>query len=241
MKKIKLKKKRKLRNFLTVLFSTIFLFTFLLINYSSKKILPILMKNAEYESKRASIEIIGKNTSNQLSKNIKNKELYKLTKDNSGNITSIDFDSSIVNKILDDVSLIVSNNFKEFEKGKIESNNYFSNNKYNKKLKNGVVCLIPLGSVSDNIFFQNLGPKVPVKLNLIGSVVTSIKTRIKEYGINSALIEVYIHIEASVLVIIPFKSKEMKVSNNIPISIKIVEGNVPSYINGLTDYDINKR
>ena len=33
----------------------------------------------------------------------------------------------------------------------------------------------------------------------------------------------------------------MKVSNNIPISIKIVEGNVPSYINGLTDYDINKR
>ena len=238
MKKIKLKKKRKVRNFITLIIILIIIFTYFIITISSEKIIPILMKNAEYESKKAGVEIIGNSVSKEVATKLKNEDIYSVTKDNSGNISSIDFNPIVVNNILEDVSSIVSKNFKNFESGKINSNNYFSNNKYNKKLKNGVVCLIPMGVVTNNIFLENLGPKIPVKLNLVGSVVSSIKTNIKEYGINSALIEVYIHIEANVLVIIPFKSKEISLNNDVPLSIKIVEGTVPSYLNALTNQDL---
>ena len=63
-----------------------------------------------------------------------------------------------------------------------------------------------------------------------GSVITSIDTNVKSYGYNSALIEISIRIEANTEVVLPFKTKKDKVVNIIPISIKIVQGNVTSFL-----------
>ena len=64
-----------------------------------------------------------------------------------------------------------------------------------------------------------------------GNVLTSLDTKVKEYGVNSALIEVSVKIEANIDVIIPFKTSEIKVINNVPISLKIAKGNVSSILN----------
>ena len=66
---------------------------------------------------------------------------------------------------------------------------------------------------------------------LNGNVLTSLKTNVKEYGINSALIEVSVKIEANIDLVVPFKSTEIKVINEVPISIKVVKGNVSSILN----------
>ena len=61
-----------------------------------------------------------------------------------------------------------------------------------------------------NAFLSNLGPKILVKINLIGNVVSSVETKVRNYGINSALIEIYANIEVTEEVIIPFQKERIK-------------------------------
>ena len=64
---------------------------------------------------------------------------------------------------------------------------------------------------------------------MVGNVVSSIETSISNYGINNAIVEVYAKVEVTEEVIIPFQTKRIKVVNNVPIAIKIIQGNVPDY------------
>lgn len=72
----------------------------------------------------------------------------------------------------------------------------------------------------------------PGRFNLIGDAFTDVKTKIKPYGINNALIDISIFVEIKVKVIIPFASKTAVVTNNVPVSIKAVQGEVPQFYNG---------
>ncbi len=67
---------------------------------------------------------------------------------------------------------------------------------------------------------------------MIGDALTDVKTKIKPYGINNALIDISIFVEIKVKVIIPFASKTSVVTNNIPVSIKAIQGEVPQFYNG---------
>ncbi|MDR4379075.1 peptidoglycan DD-metalloendopeptidase family protein [Bacillus amyloliquefaciens] len=49
----------------------------------------------------------------------------------------------------------------------------------------------------------------------MGDALTDVKTKIKPYGINNALIDISIFVEIKVKVIIPFASKTSVVTNNI--------------------------
>ena len=97
------------------------------------------------------------------------------------------------------------------------------------KLKKGIIYEIPSGIVFRNSLISNLGPKIPVKINLNGDVITDINTEVMSYGINNALIKVSVNVKVYMQVIIPFKTKEIVVEANIPVIMKLVEGNVPSY------------
>ena len=65
---------------------------------------------------------------------------------------------------------------------------------------------------------------------------TKVNTNIKNYGINNAIIEITLDIIVKEEVILPINTEEIKVTQTIPIAIKIIEGSVPSYYSG----EINK-
>lgn len=188
----------------------ILILTVFVIYFYSKKISPVLIKYAQIEGKKVAIDIISTGVSDDISSYLEDNNLYVIEKDNNGNIEMIDYDSNVVNKILSISSKKVIKNFE-----KIDSN---------------CIKKLPMGVITNNVFFENLGPKIPVKISLDGNVLTSLKTKVKEYGLNSALIEVYIRIEANIDIIIPFSSKKIVVVNEVPISIKITKGNVSSIL-----------
>lgn len=198
---------------ITIIIFFILFFATLLLYFYSSKISLLLIKNTKIESKKIAIKIISKNVSDDIIKELENKELFIVEKDNNNNIEMIDYDSKVVNELLSIVSKRITKNFNELEK------------------KNNIVMKVPIGVVTNNIFLENLGPKIPIKLVLNGNVFTSLKTNVKEYGINSALIEVFVVVEANINLIIPFRTSEIKVVNEIPISIKVVKGNVSSILN----------
>ena len=208
---MKLKKKKSIKNRLLMLFILIILFSLIMVYYISNKVMPSLLIYTENIVKEEGITLVSENITDKVINILDKEDLFNIDKDNEGNIESIDYNSKVVNEIIKESSEVVQDNFNKY---KTENNN--------------IIAYVPIFSGSNNIFLENLGPKVPIKLVLDGNVITSLETNVKEYGYNSALIEISIRIEANVEVILPFKTKKEKIVNNIPISIKIVQGNINS-------------
>ena len=189
------------------------------------------MDYAEAEIKRFSNLVINRVISEVINENLNLDDLLIITKDSTNEIKTIDFNPIVVNQLLTIITKNVQQKLKDVVNGKIDKvdiEETFVN--YNiEKLKKGIIMEIPSGAILNNALLSNLGPKIPVKFNLVGEVISHIDTKITNYGINNALMEVSVNIELNEQVILPFVSQKMKYNVNIPIAIKLIQGVVPNY------------
>lgn len=151
--------------------------------------------------------------------------LYKITKNSNNEIEMVDYNPISVNKFLNKVTTTIQDGLFKMEKGDLTIVGKGIN-------EDGTIFYIPFGSITSNPIFNNLGPKIPVKIKTIGSVLTNIEVKITEYGINNCLIEMYLVVEIKQQIILPLISKEIKVVNDMPISYKIISGKIPDYYSG---------
>lgn len=217
-----MKKNIKFNIFITVIIICFFISLFVL-NVFSNTVLPVFMDYTVSKMKNASTTLIKNAISSELA-NLKSiDEMIIVTKGSDNEIQMIDFNSVIVNRVLTSITDKLLSNLKGIE----TDTTLFDSDIY--KYSNGIVYDIPLGVVSNNIFLSNLGPKIPVKLNMVGDVSTNINTEIKEYGINNALVKISIDVSLNEKIVIPFISKTVNVSASVPISLKLIQGNIPIY------------
>ena len=211
-----------------IIFSTIFLIVL------NKKAMPVIMSYASVQTEKIGIEVLRSTGINELNELLENNNLFEMIKNNNGEIESIDFNASIINDALQIIAKNVRKRLKEVEKGKNLPDEIYES-VMDKKLKNGIIYEVPVGVVFGNSIFSNIGPKIPVKIKYSGNVGLDVKTRVSEYGINSALIEVYVLVEVTQKTILPFQSKDVKIKSEIPIVIKVVKGSVPYYLQGISE------
>ena len=86
---------------------------------------------------------------------------------------------------------------------------------------------------SNYALLSNLGPKIYVKVNFIGTMLTNIKSKITEYGINNALVELYVTIEVSQELISPVTDKEISLEYDVLIASQVINGSVPEFYGGI--------
>lgn len=224
-------KVRSYKNKIKIIMLFVFLFSFLFLYILNKIAMPVILEYANIETKRMSIEVLRGVGLNEVNMLLKDKELFVMNKNNEGEIESIDFDTILINETLLVIAKNVRKRLKEVEKGEnLPDEVYFDRDI--SKLKKGIVFEVPTGIIFKNSFLTNLGPSIPVKIKYLGNVGLDIKTSVTEYGINSALIKIYIYIEVEQSTILPFKTKTVKATSEIPVIIKVVKGNVPNYITG---------
>jgi sporulation protein YunB len=96
----------------------------------------------------------------------------------------------------------------------------------------GLVYSIPIGQATNNALLGNLGPKIPIKLQVIGDVQADLVSNFNPVGINHVSADVYIQITVNVQNIIPFKTKNTKYKQKITLLSGIIPGDVPQYYNG---------
>lgn len=196
----------------------------------NKKVSPVLMKYAESEIRNLSTMIINKAISKQMVEELDFDQLFIIDKNSANEINTIDFNPQIVNKVLSTCTSTVQLNLKYIEQGKLNAVDIpeilLTEYKVGKK-SNGVIYEIPSGVIFNNAMLANLGPKIPVRLNLVGDIESSVQTKITDYGINNAMIEVFVTIQVSEQVILPFISKTIKVSTDIPVAMKLISGKIP--------------
>lgn len=231
-------KKRKKSNKISVIIFIIVVGIFcsyMLIKYFSNKIGEVLMVYAESEVTNLMTLIINKSVSMQLEGSFDEDVLFDIVRDSDGNVNLIDFNSLEVNKVLKSVIDCVALNLKLVEDGRFLETNIFNDEKVDRdNLSRGIIYEIPIGAVTKSSLLANMGPKIPVKMHIIGDVVANVATSVKEYGINNVLLQIGIYVEASGMVDLPFVSKKIMVNTTIPLSLKLIQGRIPNYyLNGI--------
>ena len=234
-------RRKKKKNSVLLVFIIIFIFvsimSFSFINYYSNKALPLLMTYAEAETKKLVILVINKAVTKQIN-NVDISNIFEVTYNNEGEVILIDFNSKRTSIALSTITSLVELNLRAIEEGKIDMLELPDNTLDSfdtDLLEKGVILEVPLGVISDSTMIANLGPKIPVKLSVIGDVSSGFSTDVEEYGINNALIKLYIDVEVNARVVMPFISDDISISASIPIAMKVVQGKIPEYyLNGFT-------
>ena len=190
-----------------------FICSLLFINYFSKKIDNILFPMAETKVRKIISTLINDSTKNiEFSEN-----LFSIVKDSNDEIKMINYDSYEATKIINEVT---SNIEERLDK-------IYEDNSNKSEFENYIVQEIPFGSIMNSSLLNGLGPKIKIKSKMVGSIISNIETEVKPYGINNAYIETRIYLEVRAKIFLPFVTEEIKISNVIPISMNIVQGNVP--------------
>ncbi len=66
-------------------------------------------------------------------------------------------------------------------------------------------------------------------MSFIGQVESSLNTKIKDYGINYLAIEINILVVVEEQVVMPAMSQKEKLTIEAPITVKIIQGEIPNY------------
>lgn len=228
--------KMKLKHYITftkidiiILISILVLIvSYIFIKLFSERSSIVLMEKAKSETIEISTMLINKSIYEIIYNSSDNfNDVLIINKNNNDEIVSIDFNNKIVNEKLYLLSDNILENISYLENGNIDKLNI----KYFKS--DDLIYYIPIGIIYNIPVLTDIGPKIPFKVSILGSVKTDIDTKVKEYGINNSLIEILINIDLNIQIILPFISENINIFKSIPVSSKIIQGKVPTYYGGL--------
>lgn len=219
----------KIVNFTIIL---IIIFTFFLLHKFNKEMNNNIISISDASISKLTYGLLTERINNTILNKNTLEDILIINKNSKDEILYVNFNLDKAYNILDTVSDILANSFKNLENGTI------SLAYYDKELSHktdGIVLNIPVGSTLRSNYFYNLGPKIPVKINFIGSVLTNLETKITNYGLNNALVEVFIYIEFHNQIITPFKTEEITLNYDSVIAAMMINGTVPSFYNGVIE------
>ena len=196
-----------------------------LLKYINTKIVPPLEVYAENEVKKISSLIISDAVESISFSEEETMSFFNTLTNKSDEVISVDFNTAKINKSLVKLNKAVYKDLKLFENGiyKLEDTEIETED---------LIYKIPLGYITGNYTLSNIGPKVPLKAKVIGSVVSNIKTEVSSYGINNSLLKVYIDETVNMRFMLPLISKDVLVNNSIPLVVKIIQGKIPNVYGG---------
>ena len=211
--------KRKLLKLL-ITFILLIILTFIILVFLSNKVMPFYMNYSEAEMKRVVTTVINKSVTEEVTNQLEVDSLFILKKE-SENTIIVDFDPVIVNRVMSKISDVVYNNLKLIsKKDKLTLEKYNLDESY---------FYIPSGIIFNTTMLNNIGPRIPINLEIISSVNPNLKTEVTEYGINNSLIEVYINVIVDVKMILPMYANTMQIVVVVPLAVKLIQGEVPKY------------
>ena len=201
---MKLKERLKRKYYILITF-LISLFLFIIIfSLYSKKLNPKLNDYIDFLVKDEIYKKVIK--SNNFITNEEVNDILYIDKNKSNEIVYLDYDIDKTYKLL---------------------NKYIESlKKDNSKSK---ILTVPFFIASDNIIISSLGPKIKFKYEIIDNVKGKIKTKVTDFGVNNALVEMYFELEIGYLVVIPMNKIESVLKTEILISSKIINGKIPTF------------
>ena len=91
---------------------------------------------------------------------------------------------------------------------------------------------VPITLINNTPLFRNIGPKIPIKIELGDIALGNVKTVVRQFGINNALLEVYLEVTINTQTLFPLEITENSTTYESLISSKMIAGVVPNFYNG---------
>lgn len=212
--------------FLLIIFLTIWLI--------DRGIKPTLMNIAEEKTIEFATRTI--NSAVKSTENISFDDLIDMEVDSDGNVSTLGWNSEAVNRAL----RMATNRAEYFLYGMNKGETLdiddpdlnpieFGDTVGDLADKDPTVVEIPIGQATGNTILANLGPKVPVHFEIVGSLRSDVVHEIKEFGVNAALVEIYIPVTVNIQIVIPFSTSVAEVSTNVFVDSRVIMGGVPEF------------
>lgn len=226
MTKFKKRKKYRISKVVILDIALIFFFTYILFIGYSKFVSKRLIDIAHVKLNEFMDYFLSNKINYDLFKGDNLKDIIVINKNSDGEILYVSYDMDKSYKVLDLVTKELENNINDLENGNVGNTQNISGG------KNGILLKFPM-FIGNNAIISNLGPKIYVPINFVGSILTNLKTKITDYGINNALVEIYVTVKLSTNIISPTSSKEMVIDYDALIASVVVNGRVPSVYGGI--------
>ncbi len=216
---------KKIKNNIILIFLLIIINTSLIIHIINKRVIPsmtqIVTINLENEIYRIANDY--KMLTSTLSSN---KNIVNIMTNSKGDIIAMNYDTE---KIYDIASNIGTYLLEKITKtSKVSSLSYSIIPKDN-KMVNGIILNIPLGLITNYPFLSNLGPKIPINVQFKNTFFTQVNTKVTDYGINNALLEIYLNIKIDYEIIGIKDIEQHEINYKLLLDSRVVQGNIPEW------------
>lgn len=233
--KMRLRKEKKFNflNGLVIILLMIISLTAFFFRQYSLHVCPKLIEMTKFNIDKFTNKAIVTKFDKDVLKEIDLDSILMLTKNSEGEIVTIDYNLentyALLAKWINELTVDMQN------LGKIEIEYYDSNLS---SLNNSIILSYPMGLASDSLLLNNLGPRIPIKINLLNNVMTNVHTKVSDYGINALLVEMYVIIDLKHQ-IIGTSIEDFSYHYEILIASKLIQGKIPTYYGGVIERNSN--
>jgi sporulation protein YunB len=175
------------------------------------RIRPTLMNLALVKAKQIAAQSINQAVRSDISPNIQYQNLINIVFNRDGKIAMIQPNTGEINRIASEATLAVQKKLQNLPKENLK---------------------IPFGQIAGSKIMAGFGPELPVKVLPVGFVESTISDRFESAGINQVRHRIYVTVKATIKMVVPLISKEVKVSADIPLVEAIIIGDVPNVYMG---------
>ncbi|MCG7336032.1 sporulation protein YunB [Sporosarcina sp. ACRSM] len=222
-------RKRKTKRKLFPLLIPVFLISIGLFLYAvNAGLAPIYIQYAEVQTEQIAAHVINKALTSKKFSMPSNEELFQTIPNDPNGAIAINGEAT--SRVLADVHELVTTYLKEAEAGNLDVLPLDENIQYNQdamEKQGGVVFYVPVGQAANIPLLGNLGPKIPIRLHVIGAVHADIETTNSAFGINNGILEVNVVVTVNVQIIVPLATQKSVVTQKVLVGSILVPGKVP--------------
>ena len=236
MKLRKNSRKSKNSNRIAILLISFIICIFLFVYVLNDRLMPTYLQYAEVQTNKIASYVVSKAINSRISNVLDVNDIIEDLPQGSSEMVTTKFNTEIINRVRAETQDLVKMYLAQAEQGDLTHLPELDNVEYDVgKIEegDGIVFFVPLGQAANIPLLGNLGPKIPIRFHVIGNVHSNVTSTIRDFGINNAYVEIGIHFEVNVQIIVPLASKSSTVVQDIPVAIGLVRGQVPNiYTNG---------
>jgi sporulation protein YunB len=201
-------RKRISSGVILVLLGLIFISGFYLLDF---KIRPTLKYLAEAKAKQVATQVVNEAIKLRIAPDIKYENMINVNFDKEGKVAFMQPNTGEINRISAKATFAVQNKIKHLPPQTIQ---------------------LPLGQVFGLKILAGFGPDLPVKLESIGIVESSINDSFDVAGINQIRHRINININTIIKIVVPLVYQQVRVDTSILLTEAIIMGQVPHiYVN----------